>query len=143
MRELRMRNDNSIGFVDPYIVFKAPQAVWTASHETDVCTNLMRFFVNQKEKQKILFPLQLRVSYILIAYFILLIITRDKFYIVIYRPDYIYICVNSFHWILMVIEISKKRLIIFDSMRKPQENYQQMVNIIQRYVMSISDRRIS
>ena len=50
MRELRMRNDNSIGFVDPYIVFKAPQAVWTAAHETEVCTNLMRFFVNQKEK---------------------------------------------------------------------------------------------
>lgn len=56
MRELRMRNDNSIGFVDPYIVFKAQQALWTASHETEVCTNLMRFFVNQKEKQKILFP---------------------------------------------------------------------------------------
>ena len=66
MRELRIRNDNSIGtlilfslimFVDPYIVvFKAPQAVWTASHETEVCTNLVRFFVNQKEKQKILFP---------------------------------------------------------------------------------------
>jgi len=56
MRELRIRNDNSIGLVDPYIVFKAPQAVWTASHETEVCTNLMRFFVNQKEKQKILFP---------------------------------------------------------------------------------------
>lgn len=56
MRELRMRNDNSIGFVDPYIVFKAPQAVWTTAHETEVTTNLMRFFVNQKEKQKILFP---------------------------------------------------------------------------------------
>jgi len=52
MRELRIRNDNSIGFVDPYIVFKAPQVVWTTSHETEVCTNLMRFFVNQKVKQK-------------------------------------------------------------------------------------------
>ena len=56
MRELRIRNDNSIGFVDLYIVFKAPQAVWAAAHETEACTNLMRFFVNQKEKQKILFP---------------------------------------------------------------------------------------
>ena len=51
MRELRSKNDNSIGFVDPYIVFKALQVVWTASHETEVCTNLMRFFVNQKEKK--------------------------------------------------------------------------------------------
>jgi len=38
MRELRSKNDNSIGFVDPYIVFKAPQAAWTTSHETEVCT---------------------------------------------------------------------------------------------------------
>ena len=52
-------------------------------------------------------------------------------------------CVNNFHWILIVIEIPKNRLIIFDSMRKPQENYQQMVNIIQRYVMSISATKIS
>ena len=52
MRELRIRNDNSIGFVDPYIVFKAPQAVWTASHETEVCTNLMRFFVTKKKNKK-------------------------------------------------------------------------------------------
>jgi len=51
MRELRSKNGNSIGFVDPYVVFKAPHAVWTTSHETEVCTNLMRFFVNQKEKQ--------------------------------------------------------------------------------------------
>ena len=56
MRELRSKNDNSIRFVDHYIIFKAPQAVWTISHETGVCTNLMRFFVNQKEKQKIIFP---------------------------------------------------------------------------------------
>ena len=56
MRELTSKNDNSIGFVDSYIVFKATQAVWTTSHETEVYTNLMRFFVNQKEKQKILFP---------------------------------------------------------------------------------------
>jgi len=50
MRELRIKNDISIGFVDSYIVFKAPQAVWTTSYEKEVCTNLMRFFVNQKEK---------------------------------------------------------------------------------------------
>jgi len=56
MRELRSKNDNSIGFVDPYIVFKAPQEVWIPTYETEVCTNFMRFFVNQKEKQKILFP---------------------------------------------------------------------------------------
>jgi len=79
-------------------------------------------------------------SYLEHAHFILLIITRSGYYIVIGLT--IYMCVNSFHWILMVIKIPKNRL-IYDSLRKPQENYQQMVNIIQRYVMSISVRRIS
>ena len=50
------KNNNSIGFIDSYIIFKAPQVMWTTSHKTEVCTNLMRFFMNQKEKQKILFP---------------------------------------------------------------------------------------
>ena len=43
----------------------------------------------------------------------------------------------------MVIEILNNRLVIYDSLWKPQENYQEMVNIVQRYVMSISARRIS
>jgi len=57
MRELRSKNDNSIEFVDPYIVFKALEVVWTTSYETEVCTKLMRFFVIQKKKNTI--PLQL------------------------------------------------------------------------------------
>jgi len=52
-------------------------------------------------------------------------------------------CVNNFHWILMVIKIPKNQLIIYDLLRKPQKNYQQMVNIIQRYVTLILARRIS
>jgi len=43
----------------------------------------------------------------------------------------------------MLIEIPKNQLIVYDSLRKPQENYQEMVNIIQRYVVSISARIIS
>jgi len=62
---------------------------------------------------------------------------------VLYRYRRNYICVNSFHWILVVIKIPKNELIIYDSLRKPQENYQQMVNIIQRYIKSILARRIS
>jgi len=72
----------------------------------------------------------------------LLWVGRGGVYIVIDLT--IYMCViNSFHWILMVIEIPKNRLIVYDSLRKSQENYKQMVNVIQRYVMSISTRRIS
>ena len=124
MRELKSKNDNSIGFVDPYIVLKAPQVVWTPSYEIEVCTNFIRFFVNQKENKKYSFPTTSSelYSYLEYAYFILLIITRSGFYIVIGLT--IYMCVNSFHWILMVIEIPKNRLIISESLRKPQENYQ-------------------
>ena len=98
-----------------------------------------------KRKTKNTLPLQLRVSYIIFKYmhilFYLLLLNTSFIYL--YIGLTIYMCVNSFHWIVMVIEIPKNRLIIFDSMRKPQENYQQMVNIIQRYLMSISARRIS
>jgi len=54
MRELRSKNNNSIGFVDPYIVFKAPQTVWTASYE------VLR---EPKRKTKNILSLQLLYSY--------------------------------------------------------------------------------
>jgi hypothetical protein len=54
MTELRSKNDNTLGFVDPYIVFKQPNL--SATWINDICTNLMRFFVNQKDKKGILFP---------------------------------------------------------------------------------------
>jgi len=72
------KNNNSIRFVDPYIVFKAPQAVWTASHES--LHQSYEVIREPKRKIKNTLPLQLRVSYIVIK---LLIITRLGFYIVI------------------------------------------------------------
>ena len=65
MRELRSKNDNSIGFIDPYIIFKAPQAVdsilWDRSlHQS---YDVLR---EPKIKTKNTLPLQLRVSYIVI-----------------------------------------------------------------------------
>jgi len=53
MRELRSRNDNIVGFVDPYVIFKDPNP--TATLMNDMCMNLMRFLVNQQEKRTILF----------------------------------------------------------------------------------------
>jgi len=54
MTELRSRNDNTAEFVDPYIVFKDPNSL--ATWINDMCTNLMRFFMKQKDKRRILFP---------------------------------------------------------------------------------------
>nr|ACS88374.1 transposon protein [Coix lacryma-jobi] len=36
----------------------------------------------------------------------------------------------SFHWILIVIDLHESRLLIYDSLRKPQEDYQDMIDII-------------
>jgi len=54
MTELRSKNDNTLGFVDPYVVFKGPNP--SATWINDMCMNLMRFFVDQKDKIRILFP---------------------------------------------------------------------------------------
>jgi Ulp1 family protease len=37
----------------------------------------------------------------------------------------------SFHWILIVFDLSDGHLLIYDSLRKPQEDYQDMIDIIQ------------
>jgi len=55
MRDLRVRNDKKIGFVDPNVVFedwKTPYVLWRTQRER----NLRRFLINQKDKRYILFP---------------------------------------------------------------------------------------
>ena len=53
MTKLRSKNDHTVGFVDPYVVFKEPNP--SATWINDMCTNLIRFSVNQKYKRRILF----------------------------------------------------------------------------------------
>ena len=38
---------------------------------------------------------------------------------------------NSFHWILLSIEIDRSRVVVFDSLLKPKENYQSLIDILQ------------
>jgi len=45
---------------------------------------------------------------------------------------------NSFHWILIAIDFDENKVLIYDSMRKPQEDYQDMIDIIQGYIRSIA-----
>jgi hypothetical protein len=55
MRDLRVRNDKEIGFVDANVVFKdhkTPYVLWRTQTER----NLRRFLINQKDKRYILFP---------------------------------------------------------------------------------------
>jgi Ulp1 protease family, C-terminal catalytic domain len=42
-----------------------------------------------------------------------------------------YMCINSFHWILLYIEIDKSRVVVFDSKRKPTAAYQDLINLLQ------------
>ena len=39
---------------------------------------------------------------------------------------------NSFHWIIIVIDLSESKVVIYDSMKKPQQDDQDMIDIIQR-----------
>jgi len=53
---------------------------------------------------------------------------------------YLHMRINtcSFYSILMVFDLPNSRLKILDSMRKEQKQYQNMIDIIQRYVISVS-----
>jgi len=59
MRDLRVRNDKEIGFVDPYVAFKdlkTPYVLW----RTQTKRNLWRFLINQKDKRYIPFPYNIK-----------------------------------------------------------------------------------
>ena len=43
-----------------------------------------------------------------------------------------HVCINSFHWILLVIKIDRSRVTVWDSLNKPPELYQNLVDIMQR-----------
>ena len=54
MSELQRIQDTSVGFIDPYIVFKTdiiPKEQWVSEAQK----NIMRFFVKQHDKTTILF----------------------------------------------------------------------------------------
>ena len=55
MRDLRVRNDKEIGFVDPNVVFKDVKTLYVL-WRTQTERNLRRFLINQKDKKYILFP---------------------------------------------------------------------------------------
>lgn len=51
---MRKRGEHGVGFVDPYIIYKNPNPTETTAADNE--TNLMRAFVKQKEKRRLLFP---------------------------------------------------------------------------------------
>ena len=53
MVELRKRNDNNVGFVEPYVVYKYPQPPRDYKPEQE--KNILIFLVNQHNKD-MLFP---------------------------------------------------------------------------------------
>ena len=82
--------------------------------------------LDQPKEQKIYtLPLQLWVSVVIVRtfYFTYSIQHKDIY------VDSINKC--SFHWILIVFDLSDGHLLIYDSLRKPQEDYQDMIDIIQ------------
>jgi len=43
-----------------------------------------------------------------------------------------HVSVKKFDWILIVIDLAESKLVIYDSMKKPQQEYQDMIDIFQR-----------
>jgi hypothetical protein len=41
-------------------------------------------------------------------------------------------CINSFHWILLSIEIDRARVVVFDGKRTPIIQYQNFIDILQK-----------
>ena len=48
------REDNDVGFVDPYVIYKHPNP--PKDYKPQPERNLMNFLVNQRDKKEILFP---------------------------------------------------------------------------------------
>ena len=40
--------------------------------------------------------------------------------------------INRFYWILLVIKIDRAHVTVFDSRRKPQDDYQDMIDILNK-----------
>ena len=55
MSELQRIQDTSVGFIDPYIVFKI-DIIAKEQWVSETQKNVMRFFVKQHDKTTILFP---------------------------------------------------------------------------------------
>jgi hypothetical protein len=57
MREQRLKKDNRIGFIDPYVVYKDTKTKDPLNLKPkEMEKNLRRFFYNQRHMEKILFP---------------------------------------------------------------------------------------
>jgi hypothetical protein len=57
MRELRLKQDDRIGFIDPYVMYKDTKTKDLFNMKIkEMEKNLWRFFYNQRHKELILFP---------------------------------------------------------------------------------------
>lgn len=57
MREFRLKQDDEIGFIDPYVVYKDTKTDDLFNlRPKEIEKNLCKFFYNQRHKDLILFP---------------------------------------------------------------------------------------
>jgi len=87
----------------------------------------------KREKNNTL-PLQLQVSHRCIYSYNMQVCAP----LILLNPNLRLMSMNSFHWILMAIDLDESKVVIYDSMRKAQQDYQDMIDIIQRYFRSIA-----
>ena len=50
----------------------------------------------------------------------------------VYPTFHLYMCINRFHLILLCIKIDRCRVVVFDSLRNPKQEYQNLIDIMQK-----------
>jgi len=112
-----------VGFIDPYNIHEESVRKWPNRAEN----NILRVLHKQNTCQYILLPYNF--EWVLYLFFL----TWLYICVYIYPIFLIHICVwNRFHWILLIIEINRCRVWVYDSLRKPTYYYQDLINIMQR-----------
>ena len=121
VQECQRKGYYHVGFIDPYNIHEESVRKWPNRIEN----NILRALHKQNTCQYILFPYNFEWFFNL---FLL-----HYIYVYIYPTFLIHICVwNRFHWILLIIEIDRCRVRVYDSLRKPTYYYQDLINIIQK-----------
>lgn len=107
-----------IGFIDPYVV--NDKTVREYGKETE--NNIFNALMGQHYKTYILLPYNF--EYVFSYWLILILFQALMLRLIIY--------IYRFHWVLLAIELDKSKIVVYDSQRRPREDYQLIIDMLNR-----------
>ena len=122
MQECRKSGIYNVGFMDRNVIHEESVHKWPNRTKNNIFMSLE----GQHDRTFILLPYNFKW---VISLFESLQLANKCIYLTFLYP---YVCINSFHWILLVIEIDRSRVTVWDSLRKPPELYQNLIDLMQR-----------